>query len=396
MDGQSPAMIVIGAILASLPIVLGVYAYLAYPALLRAFGSRDARTPSKAATRPPVTIVVPAYNEEHQIRGAIEAILAQDYPPERRQILILSDASSDRTDDIVREYESRGVELMRMPVRGGKTAAENASIARIRGDIIVNTDASVRLHPHAVRLLVDGLDDPTVGVASTRDVSVSKTAGDNQAEATYVGYEMIIRRLETESGGIVGASGSGYAIRRVLHQVRVREDLSRDFSAALTAHRHGFRAIAVEGAICYVPRSPSLDREYRRKVRTISRGMETLYFNRDLLDPIVHGSFAWKLLSHKVCRWLVPVSAIPGLVGLSLLALAMPWMWVFVLGALGVAALAFAGANWPEGRRVPGGIPIGLLGALAANLAVVHSSWRFFHGHEDHVWEPTRRAAPST
>ena len=101
-----------------------------------------------------VSIVIPAYNEEAQIGGAIEALLAQDYPADRRQILILSDASTDRTDEIVASYASRGVELLRMPVRGGKTAAENASCTRLRGTIVVNSDSSIRLHPSAVRELV--------------------------------------------------------------------------------------------------------------------------------------------------------------------------------------------------------------------------------------------------
>src|SRR5262245_640595 len=117
-----------------------------------------------------VSIVVPAYNEEAQIRGAIKALLAQDYPADRRQILILSDASHDRTDEIVAEHFSKGVELLRMPVRGGKTAAENASIPHLRGEIVINSDSSVRLHPTAVRRLVQAMADPHVGVASTRDV----------------------------------------------------------------------------------------------------------------------------------------------------------------------------------------------------------------------------------
>src|SRR6185503_4738575 len=113
----------------------------------------------------------------------------------------------DGTDDIVREYEAQGVELMRMPVRGGKTAAENASSPLLRGEIIVNTDASIRLHPSAVRRLVEAMADPTVGVASSRDVSISRdTSTANIAEAGYVGYEMRIRALETRAGGIVGAS----------------------------------------------------------------------------------------------------------------------------------------------------------------------------------------------
>jgi glycosyltransferase involved in cell wall biosynthesis len=394
-------MLIAGAILVSLPIALGLYAYLVYPAWLRLLAARRARRTASGTTvavtgAPPlVTIVVPAYNEAHQIRETIEALLAQDYPEARRQILVLSDASTDGTDEIVRSFSDRGVELLRMPGRSGKTAAENASLPHIRGSIVINTDASVRLHRSAVRFLVDAMADPTVGVASTRDVSIGASEASNQAEGSYVGYEMGIRSLETASGGIVGASGSGYAIRSELHRVRVRDDLSRDFSSALTAQRHGFRAVSVEQAACYVPRSQSLRREYRRKVRTISRGMETLYFNRELLNPFVHGAFAWKLWSHKVCRWLVPISGVPAAVGLGLIAFANPATSWTLAGVGAVAALAVAGATWPDERPVPSWLPSSVLGILSANLAVVHSAWRFVHGHQDHVWEPTRRTAPS-
>jgi glycosyltransferase involved in cell wall biosynthesis len=145
-----------------------------------------------------------------------------DYPAERRQILVVSDASTDRTDEIVTGYASQGVELMRMPVRTGKAAAENASRSRLRGDIIINSDAPVRMSPSGIRLLVLAMTDPTVGVTSTRDVSVVNFEGaGNATEARYAGYEMWLRRLETLAGGIVGASGSGYAIRRTLHDMRI-------------------------------------------------------------------------------------------------------------------------------------------------------------------------------
>jgi cellulose synthase/poly-beta-1,6-N-acetylglucosamine synthase-like glycosyltransferase len=376
-----------------LPVAIATYAYVVYPAVLWMLArSRPPQSTPTHSAMPGVTIVVPAYNEEHQIGGAIDALLAQDYPAEHRQILIVSDASSDRTDDIVSGYAAQGVELLRMSRRSGKTAAENASVASIRGEIVINTDASVRLHPAAVRLLVQAMSDPQVGVASTRDVSMTVQGRANPAEAGYVGYEMRVRQLETRAGGIVGASGSGYAIRSELHRHPVREDLSRDFSAALTAHRHGYRAVSVEDALCFVPRTASLSREYRRKVRTMSRGMDTIYFNRDLLDPLVHGPFAWKLLSHKIARWAVPLSGILALAGLVLLALERPLAWIAVAAAVLLAGLGVLGARWPDDRAVPGFLSARLIGVLAANLAVVHAAMRFLRGHHDHVWEPTRRS----
>lgn len=384
-------MRIVGLILLGIPIVSVAYAYVLYPLILRLL-PRATSAQGTANDLPPVSIVVPAYNEQAQIRGAIEALIAQDYPRDRKQILVVSDASTDGTDEIVRSYESQGVELLRMAVRGGKTAAENASCALLRGDIIINTDASIRLHPSAVRRLVEAMADPTVGVASSRDVSVTRDAtSSNEAEAGYVGYEMGIRALETQTGGIVGASGSGYAIRSQLHRLPVRDDLSRDFSAALTARRHGFRAVSVNDALCYVPRTTSLHAEYRRKVRTIARGMETLLHNRALLDTSEYGTFAWKLFSHKICRWFVPVSAVLGLIGLVILAQEMTLARLALALVAVVSMVAATGFLWPSDRALPR--PISIVSfAAAANLAVLHALFRVVHGHEDHVWEPTRRS----
>ena len=115
-------------ILVAAPVVLFGYAYILYPLLLWILSRfRKQPTAHRGATLPSVTVVIPAYNEEAQIGGAIDAVLAQDYPAEKLQILIVSDASTDATDRIVGEYSGRGVELLRLPHRGGKTKAENVA-----------------------------------------------------------------------------------------------------------------------------------------------------------------------------------------------------------------------------------------------------------------------------
>lgn len=381
----------VGWILVLVPVALAAYAYAVYPLVLSLLPRRRDLAAAKSGELPMVSIVIPAYNEEAQIRGAIEALIAQDYPKERRQILILSDASTDRTDEIVSEYRAHGVELLRMPTRAGKTAAENASATLLRGEIVINSDASIRMHAAAVRRLVEAMADDRVGVASSRDVSITRDSSTaNAAEAGYVGYEMRIRALESRTGGIVGASGSGYAIRTHLHRFPVRNDLSRDFSAALTARSHGLIAVSVDDALCYVPRTTSLRAEYRRKVRTIARGVETLMHNRHLLDPTRYGAFAWKLASHKICRWLVPPSAIVAAFGLVILSASHVWAAVLVALGLGVAVLAAVGALWPFGRPMPRVVSM-VTFAVSANIAVIHALYRVAHGHEDHLWEPTRR-----
>lgn len=387
-------MTLIAEILVALPIVLAVYSYALYPALLWLLGrGRNALAAGDATYQPSISIVVPAYNEETQIGGAIEALLAQTYPRDKIQILILSDASTDATDRIISSYADRGVELMRMPKRSGKTAMENAACRLIRGDVVVNSDASIRLHPDATRKLIEQLSDPSIGVASGRDVSISLgTPQANATEAGYVNYEMRLRALETQAGGIVGASGCCYAIRTDLHRLPIPPDLSRDFSAALTARAHGFRAVSVDDAIAFVPRTPTLRREYTRKVRTIARGMETLLGVAHMLDPMRYGAFSWRLISHKVCRWLVPIAGVPALIGLVFLAPSHTWAAVLLAGTILLGLVATVGALWPASRPMPRLLSF-VSFAVAANVAVVHAVCRLIYAGDDKIWEPTRREA---
>jgi cellulose synthase/poly-beta-1,6-N-acetylglucosamine synthase-like glycosyltransferase len=383
-------------VLLSLPLLVGGYAYIGYPLLLRGL-ARPARPrpsdPREDDAWPLVTITVPAYNEERAIAGTLDRILELEYPAARRQVLVISDASTDRTDEIVRGYAGRGVELIRLPKRGGKTAAENAARSRIRGEIVVNTDASVRLDPRSLRPLIAAFRDPTVGVASGRDVSVARQAVDaNVGESGYVGYEMWVRELETRAGGIVGASGCYYASRKALHMELVPEALSRDFAAPLVAREHGLRSVSVNESVCYVPRAASLRREYRRKVRTMSRGLQTLYYKRHLLNPFRHGRFAWMLLSHKLARWLLPVSVLGAVAGVVWLAVAAPAVGLAALAAAGLAAaVALAAWYWPD-ERVPRIVATPAY-VVWGVLAGIHAWVSALRGDLTPTWEPTRRDA---
>ncbi len=376
---------------------LFVYTYAVYPALLRVLGVGKARLGPLAdpGVWPTVSVSLPAYNEEHQIAEALESLLSLEYPRDRIQILVVSDASTDRTDDIVRAYGDRGVELLRLPERRGKGAAETAATPHLTGDIVVNTDASVRIAPDAVKLLIRQLSDREVGLASGRDISVaSGVENGNEGESKYVGYEMAIRHLETRVGSIVGASGCFYAIRHHLHRVPLPIALSRDFAAALHCRERGYRAVSVPEAICYVPRAPSLRREYPRKVRTITRGLRTLIHKRHLMNPFRHGLFAWMLFSHKVCRWLVPWAGASALVGLALLARSEPWARAGIL--IAVAGLLMASIGWmaSDRRDLPWFLGLPAFG-LIGNVAAMHAVFRVMRGRQDALWDPTRRVSAS-
>ena len=380
-----------------LPLVIGIYAYAGYPLLLKmAAGMRHGGEQGGIDFAwPMITITVPCYNEERSIRSTLDALLAIDYPAERRQIVVISDASSDGTDDIVREYADRGVELVRLESRRGKSAAENAAGAAARGEIIVNTDATIRILPNALKALVRAFADPHVGVASGRDVSVASVTDPGSAavasgESGYVGYEMNIRALETGVGSIVGASGCFYGIRASLYDSEFPETLSRDFASALMAAEHGYRAVSVNDAVCLVPQTKSLQSEFRRKIRTMARGLQTLWFKRHLMNPFTHGAFAWMLFSHKLCRWLVypalPIAAI-ALVVASVHSRA--WLTLLIVAVIG-ALLGVIGMRWPATRRAPGLIRIAGF-ALASNLAGILAWLQVLRNKRMAVWEPTRR-----
>ena len=371
---------------------LGLYAYLGYPLLLKLLGyvTRRPLHLEEPEEWPLITVQIPAYNEEASIARVLDAVLASDYPADKRQILVGSDASTDRTDEIVRRYADRGVELIRMPERSGKTATENAMRAVRRGEVVVHIDAAVRIDPGAIKLLVMACLAADVGVASSRDIS---TAGEHEVtdsgESSYVGYEMWVRRLETRVYGITGVSGSFFANRRGLYPPLVPIALSSDFASALYARRQGLRAVSVDQAIGYVPRNPSLRREFRRKVRTMTRGLETLWYNRDLLNPLRYGLFAWMLWSHKLIRWL----ALPGLAlataGWLLLAVVQRSA-LMAAPVLVVGLLALAGWYWPEGRRAPRFVTASAY--LVTGIHAALEAWfRAVRGELNPIWEPTRR-----
>jgi cellulose synthase/poly-beta-1,6-N-acetylglucosamine synthase-like glycosyltransferase len=370
------------------------YTYFGYPGLLWFIGRiapRPIPPAGQASSWPTVSVSVPAYNEEAQIEDLIKSLLALDYPQDRLQIVVTSDGSSDRMEEIVERYADRGIMLLRTPERGGKTRAENFAAQHLTGEIIVNTDASIRIAPDALKPLLAVFRDPEIGCASGRDVSVSSEADTaNAGESGYVGYEMAVRDLETQVSGIVGASGCFYAIRAELHRLPLPESLSRDFAAALNTHEHGFRPVSVSEAVCYVPRTTSLRKEYRRKVRTITRGMQTLWYKRHLMNPFRHGWFAWMLVSHKVCRWALPWAVLGA--GLATVVLAASSAMAGLAVASGGIGLVFAAVGWirAEDESVPKifSVPAYL---VAGNVAAAHAFVRAVSGARDALWEPTRR-----
>jgi glycosyltransferase involved in cell wall biosynthesis len=319
-----------------------------------------------------------------------DRLLELDYPGDKLQILVISDASNDGTDEIVRALADRGVELLRMPERRGKTVAENAALSAARGEILVNVDSTILVPRDSLKRLVRVFDDPTIGVASGRDVSMGDSDREGTpAESGYVGYEMWVRDLETRIGSIVGASGCFYGSRRCIHARALPAGLSWDFASALNARSQGYRSVSVSDATCGVPRAAQIRTELNRKVRTMARGLSTLFYYRELMNPFEYGSFAFMLISHKLLRWIPYLLAPIAYAALCFLAIESVGARV-VLGMVSAGLLAgFVGI-----RRANADLPKPL--ALAGFIVAVFSAgflawWAALRQSQMATWEPTPR-----
>lgn len=382
-----------GWFLVALPVLLGGYAFVAYPVLVGAWARlRPSYTlPPEPAEWPLVTILIVAYNEERRLRRTLEKALDTEYPADKLDVLVVSDASTDGTDALVRDFGDPRVRLLRMPERKGKAAGENASSAHLRGEIVVSIDASILIPPGSLKPLVRALMDPAVGLASGRDISVGdETREGNKAESSYVGLEMQLRAMETRVHSIVGASGCFYAARRHLHQVQLPEELARDFAAASVARAHGYRAVSVDEATCLVPRTPTLKAELRRKSRTMGRGLDTLLFLRGMMNPFRYGSYAWMMASHKLVRWMLFPAFLGWIVGPLFLLERAPWALLLTAGMLVGLALARLVLTWPDDRKLPK--LVAFPGYVFISIVAGWKAWlHLLKQEKSAMWEPTQR-----
>ncbi|MGD8394532.1 MAG: glycosyltransferase family 2 protein, partial [Candidatus Eiseniibacteriota bacterium] len=366
-----------------------VYPYVGYPLLLRLARLLGERPVARAPWTPEVTLIITAYNAAQTIRAKLENALALDYPADRLHVIVASDCSDDGTDAIVGEFAGRGVELVALPERQGKVAAQNAAIERARGEILVFSDARIMLNPESIRAMMENFADPGVGCVSSTDrvLGENGTSGDG-GEGLYVRYEMWLRDEEARRGTLIGASGSFYAVRRAL-AARWEPALTRDFLTPLKVIEAGYRTVPEPRAIGTYRALTAPEAEFRRKVRTVMRGMAVLWSMRVLLDPIRHPGAAFRLWSHKVLRWTVPFFLLLLLVASLVLAAHSRFHAAALVAQLVFYALALAG-YLHRGLEVFPFVKIPLF-FTNVNLSILSAWFRFLAGGRQVTWEPTQR-----
>ncbi|AGB39017.1 glycosyltransferase family 2 protein [Natronococcus occultus] len=320
-----------------------VHSYFLYPPAL-ALLARLTPTPrtSTPDTLPSVALVVAAYNEEEIIAEKIENSLELDYPADRLSIIVFSDASSDRTDEIVRSYADEGVELVRIEGRVGKTECQNRVADAVDEEIIVFSDANSMYEPDAIRELVSSFGPDVgcvVGELTYRDSS------DVDGESIYWRYESLLKRLESAVGSSVTGNGAIYAVRSSSY-VPLRRDAISDFAEPLAIVKNGERVTYTADAVAWENTEESVDDELDRRSRIVTRSWHTVANNAELLNPARYPLFSFQLLSHKVLRWLSPVflaTALLSTIGLVVLS-ANPLSLAALAAQLAFYGLALVGA----------------------------------------------------
>lgn len=364
------------------------YVYLGYPALLGLIGSIIRRPRATLGYTPKISVLIAAYNEEANIQRKVEQTLALEYPPHKVEILVLSDGSTDRTDEIVKAITDPRVHLLRASQRRGKTNVQNLGAEYSQGDVLIFSDATTVYHPLALQYLACNYADPKVGAVSGRyqyfDPQGKSPTGAGMI--AFWNYENLIKLMQSRIYTITGCCGCIYSVRRRAY-TSLHPDLISDLVQPLRAIQKGYRVVFEDRALAYEETTQSSSEEFSMRVRVVTRGIRGVLSTMDLLNPVKHRWVSFQLLSHKVLRWIVPFFLLLLFIGNAIL-----WNqgWYEVLFAMQFAFYTFATLTLliPLHRIWrPLGIPLYF---CTLNVAALRSVLEVVRGRKYVVWETVR------
>ena len=365
------------------------YTYAGYPLLLALISTLRPQRVRRGTLEPTVTLIITAYNEERALAAKLENSLALDYPRELTEIIVASDCSTDRTDEIARDFSARGVRLRRQSERLGKTAAQNAAVERAHGEIIIFSDATSHYQPDVIRTLMPNFADSKVGCVAGRLVYVDPADSRvGRGTRSYWSYETFLKKHESQAGSLIGASGCLYAVRRSAY-VPLYHEACSDFIIATKMVEQGLRAVYEPNAVCTEHTNRRSGAELKMRVRVIAQTFADLWRHRSMLNPFRSGFYGVQLLSHKVMRYLVPFFLMAIFAGSAVLvpnSFFYRMLFVAQLSCYACALLA-----WMLERA---GIHNRLLALpqyfVLANVASVIAFYQFLRGERYAHWEPVR------
>lgn len=370
------------------------YVYAGYPLLVFGVSRLFPKRIKRADFEPHVSVIITAYNEERDIFAKLENTLLIDYPPEKLEIIVASDCSSDKTDDIVREFSAQNVKLYRQAERHGKTSAQNMAVERATGEIVLFSDATTMYQPDVLRQMLPNFADGTVGCVAGKLIYVDESDSSvGKGARSYWNYETFIKESESRACSLIGASGCLYSVRRSAYKAMYAEACS-DFLIATIVYKQGLRTIYEPQAVCTEETNRHSGKEMQMRVRVISQTFTDLWRNREMLNPFRSGFYAVELVSHKLLRYAVPLFLI--LLLLSSFAAAFGSTFFAIVFALQAAFYAIALAAWLlEKRGIKSGITAMPLYFVLANAASLVGFYKFLSGERYARWEPIRENASS-
>lgn len=285
------------------------YTYIGYPLLIMGLSLFFRTKTHKQTILPSVTFLITAYNEQASIRQKLTNALSLDYPRDLLEIIVASDASNDQTDAIVKEFADQGVKLFRVEGRLGKTITQNKAVETATGEIIIFSDATTSYNKNAIKHIVANYADPTVGGVSGRVVYT------NEADS-HIGhgiirmwdYENLIKLHQSKLYTLTGACGCIYSARKVLYKP-LPAHITGDLVVPLQVLAQGYRIVFEPEAVGSEASLSHGKQEFAMRIRVVSMGLTGLIYMKNLLNPIKHPYLAFQLISHKFCRWLVPIFA---------------------------------------------------------------------------------------
>lgn len=293
------------------------YTYVGYPVLIWILARRrPAIQPPEAAPTelPSIAFIVAAFNERSRIRSKVESLLGVHYPAELRQVIVVSDGSTDGTEDEIPVDES--VTTLRQ-LRTGKPSALNRAVRAARSDIVVFCDVRQVVDPDAPRRLVARLADPTIGAVGGELQMLASGSATTRSIGAYWSYEKTLRSNESRIDSSVGLSGALYAMRRVDWDDLPEDTVLDDLLVPMQLIRRGYRVVVEPAARFTDAAQDTLEGERRRKLRTLSGNFQLFRSHPWVLSPL-RNRLWWQFYSHKVFRLLVPYALIAMLAGTAI------------------------------------------------------------------------------
>jgi cellulose synthase/poly-beta-1,6-N-acetylglucosamine synthase-like glycosyltransferase len=368
-------------------IFLVFHAYFGYPLSLRLISVFWKNEVKKSPIEPSVTLIITACNEEKRIGEKLANTVALDYPREKLQALVASDGSTDGTNDMVKSYADRGIDLLAFTERRGKENAQKDAVTHATGEVIIFSDVATRLDTNGLREIVANFADPTVGCVSSVDRVIDRD-GRPCGEGAYVRYEMWLRKLESQVNSLVGLSGSFFAARREVCR-DFSGDMQSDFRTVLNSMRLGLRGISDPDSIGYYQDISDSKKEFDRKVRTVLRGLTVFFRNLEFLNIFTYGLFSYQYLCHKLLRWLVPLFLLTALAANMLISPGSIIYSMFFLLQLVFYGIAIAG--W-SAKITPSKAVFKIpLYFVTVNMAILVAWWRYLTGKRMVMWAPSQR-----